>query len=304
MQLNPKAAEWFIKIGNRSTGPYTTEEVHALFNAGDIQPFHKLTSTSIKNEWVIAKDLITAYEHLKEEEKKLQKQKNSTSENITHPQFKAPHRPVDIDKVRELKPKFEPGYDATLSLFDTLQAVKEKKIQMRATTPQKEAAHKGLLGFLNNYFPAQIWMILGLCFCLILLSLGVIKLIDKTLKPIASPVQPPAPVQMPIKEMQPYHPKPVIIPQQPIKPIPQPYRPPQPAIIKPPPPPEEQRQDDQYQDPRDQQKEYPENQYPPDQNTQPENTQNTQQYQQSNQPNQLNQGQPPPDQNQGGNNPY
>ncbi len=250
--------EWFLKIGHHSVGPLPIEEVQSLFQTGDIQPLHQLTSVEIKGEWIVAKDLILALKQMRELEiKKQTEQQKSTLQATSQAQslnFKAPLRPLDIGKMSETKPN--PAYDPTVSLFDTLQAVKEKKSNVRIVVPMQ--SQPSLYNTLKSHMTSQTWLILLLVLVLIFASFGVLKLLEQTLKPIPvhkTLIESTA-VETQTKPGAPAHPKPVSVtaPKANVTP----YRP-QPAHIKPvlpptkltPPPPsleEEKRDDDRNRD--------------------------------------------------------
>ncbi len=251
------SSEWYLKIGSNTAGPYTVQQIQTLLEDGDIQPFHKVTSTETKGEWMEAQELVLSFKaHQQAQDEANKKRKAQRELELTQSaDFHAPDRPSDIGKAADgSRVLLDPSKDPALSLFETLQAVREKKSGLKILAPDSE--EQSGLAFFKKLPLNQRRAILILILILALFAFIVLNKIDKNLKPntapeasiqqksmsrpggkntlhenppppqtIAHPKPMPAPIHLPPKANIPQHhtpPKAVAPPPEPPRPDPRP----------------------------------------------------------------------------------
>ncbi len=202
--VNPLSGEWYLKIGSNQVGPYTVEQIQKLMEEGEIRPSNRVTSSELKGAWISTQELLTTYEQTRTEaaaKATEEEAKRITTRQTSHSQqnspFSPPLRPLEIGKISGFHPTSDPINDPALSLFETLQAVKERKSTSKISVTPLEAEQIGFLGKIKKILPSQAWVILALTTALGLFAWGMMKRVEKNLKPITtSPNQTPQTTQV------------------------------------------------------------------------------------------------------------
>lgn len=183
--------DWYVKIGSNKAGPYSIPQIQALLEEGEIQPFHKVTHQHLKGEWISAQELVLAFHEAQAmTAKKIQENERLQSGVTYSGAFQPPARPADIGKAQPLKTPADFGNDPALSLFDTIQAVRERKstVKQQIAPPPSKPSHTSIL---QRLFPSQTSIIVTLTLVLALGGWGLLKTAEKNLKPasVNSPPQ-------------------------------------------------------------------------------------------------------------------
>jgi hypothetical protein len=165
MDLNP-SAEWFLEVHGTKTGPYTVEHIHALLTEGQISPLLRVTSDRLSGEWITVQEMLQAY----------------SSSKISG-EFQPPPRPDDIEKALGSSSAERQSEDATLGLFDALQAAREKKHQ--SVLSQQRVSSNVEMGWAggsrsSRSVPPQLWLILSLFMVLSAAVWGLMKIASKS----------------------------------------------------------------------------------------------------------------------------
>jgi len=160
--------EVYIDVAGVKTGPYTKDQITGLLEDNEILPDSKITSESLNGKWVSVRDFLDNQSTIKKVEK-----------NATNFGFQPPPRPVDLDKRSEDSEEqlLEQGTDPALSLFDTLQAAKERKAA-KLSPPVKGDWGKPTSLRRKIKIPKQAWFIAGTALILVSAIFGMTKIIQ------------------------------------------------------------------------------------------------------------------------------
>src|SRR4051812_32845216 len=103
----PHTAEWYLEVGGKKSGPYSTAQVLELAQSGQLQPHHRVTAAHLGEQWITVDELA-----------------RSMGPESFHP----PPRPSTLQEKQQSysPPAGAGGGDPMLGLFDALQAAKDR----------------------------------------------------------------------------------------------------------------------------------------------------------------------------------
>jgi hypothetical protein len=132
------APEWFLKVEQTQTGPYTAEQIVSLLREGEILPHHQVTCARLQGKWITANELAHAF-----------------GARSPRP-FMPPPRPDDIGEVTGfIERKLAEQEDPAHALFEALQVAREKRSGI-TLLPNARARWKPK--FFGKISP-QLWLI-------------------------------------------------------------------------------------------------------------------------------------------------
>jgi hypothetical protein len=123
------ASDWYIEVNGKKVGPFTLDQIQGFFQDGEIRAYHQVTSKQLGGQWISVEELIqtqTPPAVIPEVERT----------QLTGINFQPPPRP-EISPSEPIEDKVDP----TMSLFNALQVVREKRA---ATIEPATYKNKGL----------------------------------------------------------------------------------------------------------------------------------------------------------------
>ncbi|MGK5082264.1 hypothetical protein WDW37_03085 [Bdellovibrionota bacterium FG-1] len=146
--VSDASQEWFLEIGEKKTGPFTTEQVLGLLADKEISEQQRVTSGLPDSVWISVGEFA----------------------RIRTPKpFTPPPRPSDLvlstdSSHSSSSANFIPSAqdDPAISLFDALQAAKERKPQSGARALPPESVHLTPHPFSLDRIPKRAWVVVGI----------------------------------------------------------------------------------------------------------------------------------------------
>ena len=192
--------EWYIESSAGSQtkqGPYSAKQIVSLYQEGKVLAHFKVTTARMGTDWVSVSDLVQAYRDMNQQ----QKEKQSVTSTLgAGGNFAAPPRPteqLEASRLITLNPKEALGDapDPTESLFQALQAVREKSAQRQTQAPAQTTERLGELSREQSKIPPQIILIVVIVAVAGITLWGSLKLLKKDSANVTSApaIQAPAP---------------------------------------------------------------------------------------------------------------
>jgi hypothetical protein len=210
--------EWYLDVGGKQSGPHTAKEIVEMVRSGKIPATSQVTAARMSGDWVVAQDLIDAYDELYAKPSLAtpimpadgHAAFSATVSNpaMTDPNYAAPPRPTEqLEKSKIItlnREELDRTPDPTEALFQAILAAREKTNQKGGSTGASTAAAaatRDTFGQLSRpagpRVPPQLILILALAGIFGLTIFGVMKLaggkkVDDAVKtPVAKKAPPP-----------------------------------------------------------------------------------------------------------------
>jgi len=192
--------EWYLDVGGKQSGPHSAKEIVEMVRGGKIPATSQVTAARMGGDWVVAQDLIDAYDELYTKPAMAVPGSGAAfAATTTDPNYTAPPRPTEqLEKSKIItlnREEFDKIPDPTEALFQAIQAVREKANQKGATgAATTSAAARDTFGQLNRAagprIPPQLLFIGMIAAILAATVYGVMKMTapkvaEETSKPAA-----------------------------------------------------------------------------------------------------------------------
>ncbi len=208
--------EWYLDVGGKQSGPHTAKEIVEMVRSGKIPATSQVTAARMSGDWVVAQDLIDAYDELYSKPSLATPimpadghaafTATVSNPSMTDPNFAAPPRPTEqLEKSKIItlnREELDRTPDPTEALFQAIQAAREKA-NPKGGAPSTAAAvtTRDSFGQLSRpagpRIPPQLVLILTLAAIFGLTIYGVMKMaggkkVEEAVKtPIAKKAPPP-----------------------------------------------------------------------------------------------------------------
>lgn len=179
--------EWYLDVGGKQSGPHSAKEIVEMVRAGKIPATSQVTAARMNGDWVIAQDLIDAYDELYTKPAlavPIASGGTTFTPGPSDPNYTAPPRPteqLEKSKIITLN-REESAPDPTEALFHAIQAVREKATQKVSATAASSAAARDSFANLRQTsprVPPQLLFIVMIGGILALTVFGVMKMTEE-----------------------------------------------------------------------------------------------------------------------------